>query len=70
MAKPIADVDVLEAYNEQPYVVTVRVRNVWRLQAALTVLWWAIVVTRLLGVGVRVSVSGKGAHAKPATNDV
>lgn len=62
MAKPIADVDVLEAYNERPYVVTVRVRNVWRLQAALAVLWWAIVVTRLLGVGVRVSVSGRRAH--------
>lgn len=64
MAKPIANVDVLEAYNAQPYIVTVRVRNVWRLQAALTVLWWAIVVTRLLGVGVHVSVSGRRARDK------
>lgn len=63
MAEPLADVDVLEVYNERPYTVTVRVRNVWRLQAALTVLWWAIVVVRLLGVGVRVSVSGR-ARAK------
>jgi hypothetical protein len=59
MAKPIADVDVLEVYNEKPYVVTVRVRNVWRLQAALTVLYWAVLVARLFGVGVRVSVSGR-----------
>ena len=63
MAKPIADVHVLEAYNEKPCIVTVRVRNVWRLQAALAVLWWAIVVTRLLGVGVRVSVSGRRGNA-------
>lgn len=70
MAMPIADVDILEAYNEQPYVVTVRVRNVWRLQAALAVLWWAIVVTRMLGVGVRVSVSGRRANAKPTTDDM
>lgn len=63
MAKPIADVDILDAYNEAPYIVTVRVRNVWRLQAALVVLWWAIVVARLLGVGVRVSVSGRRTRA-------
>ncbi len=62
MADATTDVDILEAYNETPYMVTVRVRNVWRLQAALTVLWWAIVVARLLGVGVRVSVSGRRAH--------
>ena len=58
------EVDALEAQNEQPWIVTVRVRNVWRLRAALAVLWWAIVVSRALGVGVRVSVSGRQAHAK------
>lgn len=64
MAKPFgqAEVDALEAQNQEPWIVTVRVRNVWRLRAALTVLWWAIVVARLLGVGVRVSVSGRRAH--------
>lgn len=69
MAKPI-DVDALEVQNEQPWLVTVRVHNLWRLRAALTVLWWAIVVTRLLGVGVRVSVSGRRANAKPSTEHV
>lgn len=68
MAEPV--VDIIEAYNEHPYIVTVRVRSVWRLQAALAVLWWAIVVTRMLGVGVRVSVSGRRANAKPTTDDV
>ena len=63
MAKPIADVDVLDVYNEKPYMVTVRVRNVWRLRAALFVLWWAVFVARLLGVGVRVSVSGRHTRA-------
>lgn len=64
MADSVTDVDVLEVYNKNPYMVTVRVRNVWRLRAALTVLWYAIFVARLLGVGVRVSISGRQApHA-------
>lgn len=64
MPDSVIDVDMLETYNERPYVVTVRVRNVWRLRAALTVLLWAIFVARLLGVGVRVSVSGRRPHAR------
>lgn len=56
MARPIVEVDALKVYNRNPYGVTVRCRNVWRLQVALIVLQCATFVARSLGVGIRVSV--------------
>lgn len=52
------EVDVVNVYNDAPFVIRVRGRGVWRLNLALRILALAVFGARVLGVGIRVVPDG------------